>query len=129
MSKFLFEVQQHNRLAQKGLLRRFSITCYGHQESVEEMRAHKNEMFQSLKNKRGTREYEEWFLNYKPVANKGKNSEPENENTETDENVETQTIVPKSKKKKNKSKKGKSKRRTSSKVFNFKMFKTMKNRN
>lgn len=129
MSKFLFEVQQHNRLAQKGLLRRFSITCYGHQESVEEMRAHKNEMFQSLKNKRGTREYEEWFLNYKPVANKGKNSEPENENTETDENVETQTIIPKSKKKKNKSKKGKSKRRTSSKVFNFKMFKTMKNRN
>jgi len=134
MSKFLFEVQQHNRLAQKGLLRRFSITCYGHQESVEEMRAHKNEMFQSLKNKRGTREYEEWFLNYKPVAKKGKNSEPENENdnndtSNIDDNVESQTIVPKSKKKKNKSKKGKSKRRTSSKVFNFKMFKTMKNRN
>ena len=34
MSKFLFEVQQKNRLQQKGLLRRFSITCYGHQESV-----------------------------------------------------------------------------------------------
>jgi hypothetical protein len=37
MSKFLFDVQQKNRLAQKGLLKRFSITCYGHQESVEEM--------------------------------------------------------------------------------------------
>ena len=38
MSKFLFDVQQKNRLSQKGLLRRFSITCYGHQESVEEMK-------------------------------------------------------------------------------------------
>ena len=35
MSKYLFDVQQKNRLEQKGLLRRFSITCYGHQESVE----------------------------------------------------------------------------------------------
>jgi len=39
MSKFLFDVQQKNRLAQKGLLKRFSITCYGHQESIEEMKA------------------------------------------------------------------------------------------
>jgi hypothetical protein len=70
MSKFLFEVQQKNRLEQKGLLRRFSITCYGHQESVTEMREHKNHMFTELKSKKGTKEYDEWFLNYKPVAGK-----------------------------------------------------------
>ena len=68
MSKFLFEVQQRNRLEQKGLLRRFSISCYGHQESVEEMRAHKAQMYIDLKDKRGTKEYDEWFLNYKPVG-------------------------------------------------------------
>ena len=66
MSKFLFEVQEKNRLSQKGLLRRFSITCYGHQESVEEMRAHKAEKFRELKDKRKSKEFEEWFLNYKP---------------------------------------------------------------
>ena len=66
MSKFLFEVQQKNRLQQKGLLKRFSITCYGHQESLEEMRASKAEKFKELKTKKGTREYEEWFLSYKP---------------------------------------------------------------
>jgi hypothetical protein len=66
MAKFLFEVQQKNRLKQKGLLKRFSITCYGHQESVEEMRAHKAEKFKELKNMRGSKEYEEWFLSYKP---------------------------------------------------------------
>jgi len=56
MSKFLFEVQQKNRLSQKGLLKRFSITCYGHQESLEEMRSHKAEKFNELKGKRGTKE-------------------------------------------------------------------------
>jgi hypothetical protein len=66
MAKFLFEVQQKNRLEQKGLLRRFSITCYGHQESVEEIRAHKAQKYKELKNSTNKKEYEEWFLNYKP---------------------------------------------------------------
>lgn len=66
MSKFLFDVQQKNRLQQKGLLRRFSINCYGHQETVEEMKAHKAEMFRKMKEKKGTAAYEEWFLNYRP---------------------------------------------------------------
>ena len=66
MSKFLFDVQQKNRLEQKGLLRRFSITCYGHQESLEEMRAHKAEKYKELKQNGTKKEFEEWFLNYKP---------------------------------------------------------------
>jgi len=66
MAKFLFDIQQKNRLEQKGLLKRFSIICYGHQESVEEMRAEKAHKFKELKDKRGTREFEEWFLNYRP---------------------------------------------------------------
>jgi len=67
MSKFLFEVQQKNRLQQKGLLKRFSITCYGHQESREEMRAEKSEKFKELKDKRNSKEFEEWFLTYRPI--------------------------------------------------------------
>ena len=66
MSQFLFDVQQKNRLKQKGLLKRFSIICYGHQESVEEMRTEKAKKYKELKDKRGTHEYEEWFLNYRP---------------------------------------------------------------
>ena len=72
MSKFLFEVQEKNRLAQKGLLKRFSINCIGHQESVEEMRAEKAAKFRELKDKKGTREYEEWFLSYRPGNSSGK---------------------------------------------------------
>jgi Poly(A) polymerase catalytic subunit len=69
MAQFLFEVQQKNRLQQKGLLRRFSISCYGHQETVEEMRAEKAEKFKELKDhkKKQDKEYEEWFLRYRPA--------------------------------------------------------------
>ena len=72
IAKFLFDVQQKNRLEQKGLLRRFSITCYGHQESVEEMRAHKAQKYRELKDKKNSKEFEEWFLTYKPEEFKTK---------------------------------------------------------
>jgi hypothetical protein len=94
MSKFLFDVQQKNRLRQKGLLKRFSITCYGHQESVEEMRSEKAKMFKELKDKRGTHEYESWFLNYRP----------EKKNEEKEEGKEE--VKKKSKKTKTKKNKG-----------------------
>ena len=66
MAEFLFDVQNKNRLKQDGLLQRFSITCYGKQETVEEMRADKAAKFKEMKDLRGTPEFEEWFLNYKP---------------------------------------------------------------
>ena len=66
MSKYLFDVQEENRLAQKGLLKRFSINCMGHQKTVEEMRAEKAEKFNELKDKKRDTEYDEWFLRYRP---------------------------------------------------------------
>jgi len=70
MSQYLFKVQQHNRLEQKGLLKRFSIDCYGHQETLEEIRAKKNKLFLSLKNKKNTKEYEKHFMRYRPIEQK-----------------------------------------------------------
>ena len=69
MAHYLFRIQQKNRLEQKGLLKRFSIDCYGHQETIEEMRAAKSEKYKELKNKRDTPEYEEYFLRYRPADN------------------------------------------------------------
>lgn len=66
MAQYLFKVQQENRLKQKGLLRRFSISCYGHQQTIEEIRAAKAEKFLELKDKKDTPEYEEYFLRYRP---------------------------------------------------------------
>ena len=66
MSNFLFQVQQENRLAQKGLLKRFSITCYGKQPSINDIREQKMKKFQELKRQKHNPEYEAWFLNYRP---------------------------------------------------------------
>jgi len=76
MANFLFDVQEKNRLSQKGLLRRFSITCYGHQESLEEMRAHKADKMKELIDNKGTRIYDEHFLVYKPADAKKINYNP-----------------------------------------------------
>jgi hypothetical protein len=64
MSKFLFDVEHRNRLEQKGILKRFSVNCYGTQHTLESIRAEKMEKFKELKGKRGTREYDMWFLKY-----------------------------------------------------------------
>ena len=76
MANFLFEVEQKNRLNQKGVLQRFSANCYGKQLTMEDIRANKTEMFRKLLGKRGTREYDEWFLKYNPAFRKQKKGEP-----------------------------------------------------
>ena len=66
MAQYLFDVQQKNRLQQKGLLKRFSINCYGKQETLEDMRNTKAAKYKELKSKRNSLEYESWFLRYIP---------------------------------------------------------------
>jgi Poly(A) polymerase catalytic subunit len=67
MAKYLFDVQQKNRLKQSGLLKRFSINCIGNQPTLEDIRIEKANRFNELKNQKGTREYNMWFLKYNPA--------------------------------------------------------------
>ena len=69
MAEFLFKVQQKNRLSQNGILRRFSIECYGEQETFEDLRKEKKEKYEKLKNKRGSKEWNKYFLRYSPKNN------------------------------------------------------------
>lgn len=113
MSKFLFEVQQKNRLEQKGLLKRFSVTCYGHQETVEEIRANKSKKYKELKASKNKEEFNEWFLNYKPEDKFGEKKEL----TDINKKIKTNKTP---NKKTNKNKKIKS-------LFNFYGSKTRRN--
>jgi hypothetical protein len=70
IAKYMFDLQEDNRLNQRGLLKRFSMDCYGKQPTLEDMRAEKAIKYAELTTKKGTREYDEWFLNYKPNAGK-----------------------------------------------------------
>lgn len=67
MAEYLFLVQAKNRLKQRGLLKRFSINCYGKQETLNSMRNEKNKKFQELKDKKNSAEYEYYFLRYIPT--------------------------------------------------------------
>lgn len=64
MADMLFHIEKMNRLRQHGILKRFSSTCIGEQETLEDIRIKKAEKFKELK--KNTREYESWFLKYVP---------------------------------------------------------------
>jgi len=93
MSKFLFEMEQKNRLEQKGLLKRFSIKCYGKQPSLEDIRAEKTEMFKKLASKRNTPEYQMWFLKYNPGLDA--NGLPKKSDREIKESIKNMSLLPK----------------------------------
>jgi len=64
MSEFLFKVQAKNRLKQEGLLKRFSIECYGKQRTYNELKIEKAEKYKKIK--RNTKAFEYNFLRYTP---------------------------------------------------------------
>lgn len=80
----LFEITQ-KRLDETGILKRFSSTCLGQQTTLTSMRAEKTSKRLELKNKKGTKEYDEWFLSYNPASKKEKT--PATESTEPSESV------------------------------------------
>jgi hypothetical protein len=87
MAMFLFDVQQRNRLSQEGLLKRFSIDCYGKQKTLEDIRTEKAEKFKELNTKKGTAEYDEWFLKYNP------NDKRKRANVKSPEKVKREIIL------------------------------------
>ncbi len=100
MSQYLFLVQSRNRLQQKGVLKRFSLQCIGKQDTLEDMRNEKSKKYQELKGKRGSKEYEEYFLRYAP-------GEKNKEKAEKNQKKKNKTRSKKDKKSKKKSRKNK----------------------
>jgi len=72
MSKYLFDVQEKNKLEQKGLLKRFTMNCYGDEHTIENIRRKKSELYKMFKSHKtvGGKSYDWHFLNYEPSKNK-----------------------------------------------------------
>lgn len=66
MSQYLFEVQQKNRLVQKGLLKRFTVKCYGKGKTLTDVKKEKARKYRKLT--KSDPEYEQYFLKYKPIG-------------------------------------------------------------
>lgn len=86
MAKYLFDIQEKNKLKQRGLLKRFTNKCYGKQETLEDIRSEKSNKFKELKSNRKSKEFQEWFLKYIPG---------EKEQTNTDKKEKTNKRVTK----------------------------------
>ena len=71
LANFLFEIEKHNRLEHRGILKRFSINCYGKQMTLEDIRSEKAQKYRELIRNRKSKEYEMWFLKYSPHFKKG----------------------------------------------------------
>ena len=71
--QYLFNLQNKNRLKQKGIFKSYPISCLGKQPSIEDIKSLKANKFKELKNKKNSLEYKKWFLRYIP-QNKTKKS-------------------------------------------------------
>jgi hypothetical protein len=67
MSQYIYDLQYDKLTKNEGIFKRFSKPCIGKQVTLKDIKNAKSHMFEKLKNKKGTREYEEWFLNYNPI--------------------------------------------------------------
>ena len=76
MAQYLFNIQQKNRLNQKGLLKRFTKECYGTETTIQTIRENRSKKFKELKpyrnkaNTKNGKEYEKYFLRYAPGEKK-----------------------------------------------------------
>ena len=61
-------MEQKTRLSQRGLLKRFGPKCIGKQETFESLRLKKSNLHKKIK--KGTEEWDFYFLKYIPSENK-----------------------------------------------------------
>jgi hypothetical protein len=94
MAKFLFDVEQNNRLNQKGLLKRFTVQCYGKQPTLESIRAEKAEKFKELMNNRNGSEWNAWFFKYSPNTKLEEKGKKEMERVEKSMKIKSLTKSP-----------------------------------
>jgi hypothetical protein len=71
-SYYLYKIMRRRKPNLTGIFKRFNYQCIGKQLTIEKMRSEKTEKYNELKNKRGTKDFEWWFLRYIPHIKKEK---------------------------------------------------------
>jgi hypothetical protein len=79
-------------LSQKGLLKRFNIICYGHQPTIEEIRSEKAQKYRELKQDRNSKEFQEWFLSYRPGDINNAKAKTGEHNNDASKNIRTSSM-------------------------------------
>jgi hypothetical protein len=70
IAQYLFIIQIKNRLANRGLLKRFTLDCIGYEQTLHERRLEKAKKYRILKKDRESKEFKELFFKYNPNEEK-----------------------------------------------------------
>jgi hypothetical protein len=70
IAQYLFIIQIKNRLANRGLLKRFTLDCIGYEQTLHERRLEKSKKYRILKKDRESKEFKELFFKYNPNEEK-----------------------------------------------------------
>jgi len=70
IAQYLFIIQIKNRLANRGLLKRFTLDCIGYEKTLHERRLEKAKKYRILKKDRESKEFKELFFKYNPNEEK-----------------------------------------------------------
>lgn len=68
MADFLIGLMRKHIRTQKGILKRFTLSCIGIQKSLQDIRREKAEKYRELKHKKRGKEWDYLFLKYKPKS-------------------------------------------------------------
>uniref|UniRef100_A0A6C0H490 Poly(A) polymerase catalytic subunit domain-containing protein n=1 Tax=viral metagenome TaxID=1070528 RepID=A0A6C0H490_9ZZZZ len=98
IAEYLFKVQLKNRLQQKGLLRRFSVLCYGKQKTLEDMREEKAKLYAQIRTKEISRNSKLYNLNFFRYIPKEKYEEKYEEKNKSKKNTRKRIAHTKKKK-------------------------------
>ena len=77
ISELLFKVLEENKTYNKGILKRFPLTCIGEQQTLSDIKAEKARKYKEFKARnlsKNSKEYEMWFLRYTPYKKNLDNS-------------------------------------------------------
>ena len=66
ISRALIDIQSQYRLEKRGILKRFASTCIGIQQTYNSLKDKRTRVYEKLKNKKGSKEYNLWFFSYQP---------------------------------------------------------------
>lgn len=98
IANYLFQIQQHNQLQQKELLKRFVTSCYGHEKTIEEIKEEKAKKFEELKGKKQSKDYKEWFFKYNPDMKKQNNRQTRKKTIKSKPSISKKKTINKTKK-------------------------------
>lgn len=68
MAELIYEIYLKNKTKNKGILKTFSVKCYGKQEDFSDILEEKNKKYEEFKKNKNSEDFKKLFLKYNPAS-------------------------------------------------------------